>query len=557
MTKQAKNDVVRMLIVDDDPDTAASVRRLLSKKFRSVVEVAATVSTARDRLKAETFDILILDYNLPDGTGLDLLEELSCSGDHPPVIMVTGQGDESIASEALRLRASGYVVKDRRLPAALPEAVSGALSEIALRRAEERIRYSEETERALLNAAPESLFLLDPSGTILQANRTGAERFGLGGDEARGRNFYQLLPEGLRVERKRHIDSVFRTGQTLHFNDVREGRDYSNAVFPVLGESGDIERVAYTARDVTSQKRAEAVMEEARDELEAMVQQRTAELLATNRELRDEITMRMRVEESLKTLSAQVHGQARMLDQILSSSPDHFFLFDRKGKFIYANSTAAGVLGLDHAEMEGKYWWDLGLPEEPMKSLDIQREAVLASGEQRVGRMVLPTPGGERDFEYVLSPIMGLDNKANTVVATLRDITSEDRLREELESHMGVLEERAQLLDLMPCAVILRDMNDEVLHWSAGAEKMYGWSSNEVVGKSCHEMLRTEFPVPVGDIGFELLETGSWEGRLIKFASDGSRVDVQSRWVLKRLAQGQPDAVLEIDDSRGVQPPLS
>jgi PAS domain S-box-containing protein len=314
--------------------------------------------------------------------------------------------------------------------------------------------------------------------------------------------------------------------------------------------------LAYAARDVTSQKRAEAVLEQARDELEAMVQQRTAELLAANRELKDEILMRKRVEESLKTLSDQIHGQARMLDQILSSSPDHFFLLDGKGKFICANSTAAGVLGLDHAEMEGKYWWDLGLPEEPMKALDVQREAVLTSGEQRAGRMVLPTPGGERDFEYILSPIIGLDNEAHTVVATLRDITSEDRMREELERRIAFLEESALLIDLMPFAVIVRDMNDEIVSWNAGAEKLYGWSSDEVVGKTSHELFKTEFPTSIGEIDFELLEKGSWEGMLRKTARDGNRVDVRTRWVLRQQPQGQPAAVIEIDDSTGVQPPL-
>lgn len=550
------SDMVKILVVDDDRDTASTVQRLLSKRFKASIEIAGSVSSAREQLDANSFDVVVLDYNLPDGTGLDLLEELSCSRDHPPVIMVTGQGDESIASEALRLRASGYVVKDRRLPAALREAVSGALSEVALKRAEERLKYSEENERALLNATPESLFLLDSAGVILLANRTGAERFGLDMARAGGTNFYEHLPEGVRAERKRHIDAVFRTGEPEMFEDTRDGSVYSNIVYPVFGDCGDVERVAYAGQDVTSRKQAEAVLRESRDELEAMVQQRTAELLVSNRELRAEITMRKRVEESLKTLSSQIHGQARMLDQILSSSPDYFFLFDGKGKFIYANSTAAGILGLDHAEMEGKYWWDLNLPEAQMKALDMQREAVLASGERRAGRMILPTPGGDRDFEYILSPIFGLDNKANTVVATLRDITSEDRMREELERRISILEDRAQLLDLLPYAVILRDMNDEIIEWNTGAELLYGWSLDEVIGRPSHEVLKTEFPVPLGEIAFELLETGAWEGRLIKFASDGSRVDVSTRWVLKNQSQGQPAAVLEIDDNRGIQPPL-
>lgn len=431
-----KNSGIRMLLVDDDHDAASNLVRLLAKKFDASVETAGDVSAAREKLAGDPFDVIILDYQLPDGNGLDLLEEIAGAEDHPPVVMVTGHGDESIASEAFRLKASGYVVKDQRLSAMLPEAVSTALNEVALRVAVEDLKRSH-------------------------------------------------------------------------------------------------------------------------GELEAIVQHRTARLVESNKELLAEIAERKRVEESLKTLSAQVQGQATMLDQILSSSPDYFFLFDGKGKFIYANSSAAGVLGFSQEEMEGRYWWDLGLPELEMKALDLQREVVLSSGELRAGRVRLPVPAGEREFEYILSPITSPGSAAEEVVATLRDITADDRMIEELEELAAGLEEKSGLLDLIPSSIMLRDFNDRILLWNAGAEKLYGWSGIEAVGRLSQGLLATEYPKPLGEIGFALLDAGRWEGALTRVSQEGSRLEVMSRWVLKLDAQGQPGAVLELDDVMGVQPPLS
>lgn len=547
--KNAEN--VRMLVVEDDYDTASNVQRLLTRKFRAQVDTAGDGAEAREKLGETGFDLVILDYRLPDMNGIELLEEIASRADHPPVIMVTGRGGEEVASEAFRLRAAGYVVKDSRLPTTLPEIVNGTLNEIALKRAEERLRHAEETERALLNATTESLSLLDPGGNILAANETAARRIGLTMDRVIGANYYQMLPPEVRVDRKRRIDAVFRTGEPERFEDVRDGSSYLVTAYPATGDSGKVDRVALFVQDITDRKEAEAALRRAHDELEERVRERTAQLLETNRELRAEITVRKRIEESLKTLSSQVQSQARMLDQILSTAPDYFYLMDGKGKFIYANSRAAGLLGLSQSDMEGKYWWDLGLPEESMSALDVQREAVLGSGETRAGRITLPTPEGEREFEYVLSPIVGPGGQANTAVATVRDVSEEDGARQELERRVSELEKKASALDLVPLPVIYRDMSNEIILWNPAAEDLYGYPSREAVGMISHELTATEFPRPLGEIGFELMERGRWEGDVLKNSKEGREIAVTTRWVLEKDSAGEPRAVLEIDEPGG------
>jgi DNA-binding NarL/FixJ family response regulator len=116
---------IRTLIVDDDPETAVCIERLLRKRFRAVVDKAGDVSQAWARLDSGRYDVIILDYQLPDGNGLDILRQIPPRQGH--VIIVTGHGDEAVASEAFRLCACGYVVKDDALSESLFEAVACAL----------------------------------------------------------------------------------------------------------------------------------------------------------------------------------------------------------------------------------------------------------------------------------------------------------------------------------------------------------------------------------------------------------------------------------------------
>ena len=90
-TKQNTDDW-KLLIVEDDPDQARNVQRLLLKKFNVEADTAASIKRAKAALDKQDYDVVVLDYQLPDGSGLDLLEEITTSPVHPRVIMVTGQG---------------------------------------------------------------------------------------------------------------------------------------------------------------------------------------------------------------------------------------------------------------------------------------------------------------------------------------------------------------------------------------------------------------------------------------------------------------------------------
>ncbi len=105
------------------------------------------------------------------------------------------------------------------------------------------------------------------------------------------------------------------------------------------------------------------------------------------------------------------------------------------------------------------------------------------------------------------------------------------------------LEELAGTLNLG--LALVRDIDGNIIFWSQGCERLFGWSASEAMGRQTHELLRTDFPVPMAMIEEILLRKGEWVGDLEHRTRTGERVTVISHKRLRRDASGRPVAVLE------------
>jgi PAS domain S-box-containing protein len=120
--------------------------------------------------------------------------------------------------------------------------------------------------------------------------------------------------------------------------------------------------------------------------------------------------------------------------------------------------------------------------------------------------------------------------------------------RDELEREVAERTQQASLLNLTHDTIFVRDMSDIITYWNRGAEELFGWTAQEAIGKHSHELLQTDFPIPIEEVRAELLRTGRWEGELRKTKADGSRLVVASRWSLRRDEQGRAAAILETNN---------
>ena len=153
---------ITVLAIDDDRDDALLLQRYLAQLPDREVHFVHCADPVRGReeLSRREVDITFIDYRLGSRTGLKLLEDIRTAGDLRPIIVLTGQGDEYVAAQAIRAGADELLLKADITPATLQAAIACAQAQFSRR---------EETMR--LAAGPEQLSrqLASLSGALARA----------------------------------------------------------------------------------------------------------------------------------------------------------------------------------------------------------------------------------------------------------------------------------------------------------------------------------------------------------------------------------------------------
>lgn len=138
---------LKLMIVEDDTDQRELIRDTLEHHFGKGTVVAVGSRRAASEQDPAVFDLILTDYNLSDGCGMDLLDDIRGRCD-TPVIMVTGENVGQIAVEAIRRGATDYVVKLGDYLFTIPLVVEKNLTMAKVKRENELLR--EQVERAML-----------------------------------------------------------------------------------------------------------------------------------------------------------------------------------------------------------------------------------------------------------------------------------------------------------------------------------------------------------------------------------------------------------------------
>ena len=140
---------LKLLIIEDDPDQRELIRQTLEDHFGPGTVAGAESIAGAMRQDLRGLDLILCDYNLPDGTGLDLLERVKsvCS---TPVILVTGENVGRIAAEAVRRGATDYVVKTQDYLPTIPLVIDKNLQVAKIKRENESLRQDLELKNRQL-----------------------------------------------------------------------------------------------------------------------------------------------------------------------------------------------------------------------------------------------------------------------------------------------------------------------------------------------------------------------------------------------------------------------
>jgi two-component system, cell cycle sensor histidine kinase and response regulator CckA len=181
----------------------------------------------------------------------------------------------------------------------------------------------------------------------------------------------------------------------------------------------------------------------------------------------------------------------------------------------------------------------------------------IVQGEQLWGLLVANHCSAARQWqpwEINLLEHLATQLANNAIASRLSNAIDQSELEQQVQTEQGerkLLEEKireqAALLDITSDAIFILDLDQQILFWNKGAERLYGWQADETLVMSANELLDHDALPGVEDIQKTVTQTGKWQGELPQVTKHGKEILVESRWTLMYNERGQPKSILVVN----------
>ena len=174
---------VRILYIEDEP-ALCELFKLAIEPLGYTVDLALNGTSGLELFADNTYDIIALDYQLPDMTGIDIARKMLSENKNTPIIIVTGQGNQRLVTEALTLGVANYVVKDdaevymELIPSIIAQLLDRAKKRKEKIKSDQALQQSEQRYRDLVASSPVCIHEIDLDGKIISMNAAGLRMMG-------------------------------------------------------------------------------------------------------------------------------------------------------------------------------------------------------------------------------------------------------------------------------------------------------------------------------------------------------------------------------------------
>jgi PAS domain S-box-containing protein len=240
-----------------------------------------------------------------------------------------------------------------------------------------------------------------------------------------------------------------------------------------------------------------------------------------------------RAEWENERLEEELERSQKQIMTIFDSITDAFFSVSNSWEVKYLNPRSDVFLAKVNKRREdlwGKNWWS----EFPAPKDSVAYEALHSA----------MTNHKFAEFEEYYSALNSwLQVRAypaeDGLAIYMQDVTERKRAEEKIR-------EQANLLDIAQDAIVVRDLDDNIIYWNNSAERIYGWKRNEAIAKNASQLLHTEADILQHAL-LDVRDKGSWFGELRQVTKMQKTIVMESRWSLVRDEYGRPKSILTIN----------
>ncbi|WP_445631627.1 hybrid sensor histidine kinase/response regulator [Nostoc sp. DSM 114167] len=276
----------------------------------------------------------------------------------------------------------------------------------------------------------------------------------------------------------------------------------------------------------------------------------TKKLTEQNNRLEIEILERQRVEEKLRCHSDALDEWNNRYQALIQASGQILYDWHLHTNEIKYDGNVERILGYSMPEMLGglNRWLELIHPDDrSFFNKEINR--VLSTKE----RFHLEFRVCRKDGTYITVENNGyifLDStgKVARMAGFVIDITEQQAALRERKDAEQKIREQAALLNITTDAIIVQNLINQIQFWNQGAEHLYGWMAEEVVGRNVNQLFYQKQSFwQLKNIQETLAESGSWQGELYQVTKQGKEIIVASRWTLVNDDWGQAKSILIVN----------